>query len=441
MIKLFLRKTAYRKSSLLLGTLLFLSISIPVHFLITRHMISSISINGTYRISDFSYWILVVKSFWVGESKSIYTLESNLRAMSSFFGQEIKGAMPIGVSPTALLIWLPFSYVAIYSLSLANTAWVSFSLTVFSMSIIIARRTLYSLNPYFSNIFLFVTAIFFLSYASLACIYVGNTGVLASGIFILLILVLYSQRNSYSTLNILSITFYLIILSIKTTYLVIALMLLLIFGYLLEFILSSSIIILLFILINIFLGTGLIREWIEVLSVFFLESMPVYYASSFNMSTFVNFRSAFSMFLGHLPTMIVSQLFLFAGCFGILFISATRHINPFRRIGQRIFPANVNEPFLSVFLFALILLFLPYINGSEDVLIIVCFLITLLHSSNENFRKYFFYIALMCAYPLLNHNAMYLPKLIWLFWVIKTVLFINLLLILRNRRIGERGDL
>jgi len=433
MSELIYRKTAYRKSSLLLGILLFLSISLPVHFLITLPMSSSISIkNGTYRISDFYYLILVVKSFWVGETNSIYTLESNLRSMSSFFGQEIKYAMPIGVSPTALLIWLPFSYVAIYSLSLANTAWVSFSLTVFSMSIIIGRRTLYSLNPYFSNLFLFVTSLFFLSFAFQACIYMGSMSVLASGIFILLILTLYSQGNTNPTLNFLLIFFYLIILSIKTTYLVIALILLLIFGYILEFILSSSIIIFLFILIDIFLGTGLIREWFEALSYYFLESMPEYYASSFNMTTFVTFRSAFSRFLGHLPTMIVSQLLLFAGCVGILFISATRHIIPFRSIGQRIFPVKVNEPFLSVFLFSIILLFFPYIVGSEDLLIIVCFLIVLLYSSNDNFKKHFFYIALMCAILLLNHNAMPLPKPIWLFWGIKTALFINLLLIFKN---------
>ena len=130
--------------------------------------------------------------------------------------------------------------------------------------------------------------------------------------------------------------------------------------------------------------------------------------------------------------MIVSQLLLFAGCVGILFISATRHIIPFHSIGQRIFPAKVNEPFLSVFLFAIILLFIPYINGTEDLLIIVCFFAVLLYSSKENFQKHFFYIALMCAIPLLNHNAVHLPKPIWLFWGIKTALFINLLLILKN---------
>ena len=248
------RKTAYRKSSLLLGILLFLSLSLPVHFLITLPMESSISVkNGTYRISDFYYYILVVKSFWVGETNSIYTLESNLRAMSSFFGQEIRYAMPIGVSPTALLVWLPFSSVAIHSLSLANTAWVSFSLTVFTMSIILARRTLYSLNPYFSHIFLFVTSLFFLSFAFQACIHMGNTSVLASGIFILFMLTLYSQTNTSFISKFLLILFYLIILSIKMPYLVIALILLLIFGYILEFILSSGIIFFLFILINLFL--------------------------------------------------------------------------------------------------------------------------------------------------------------------------------------------
>ena len=435
MSDLIFRKTGYRKSSLLLGFLLFFLISLPVHFFITLSlpMKSSITIkNGTHKISDFCYWILVVKSFWIGDIKSIYTLESNLRAMSSFFGQEIKGAMPIGVSPTALLIWLPFSYIAIYSLPLANTAWVSFSLTVFSISIFLARRTLHSLNPYFSNIFLFVTFLFIFSFAFQECIFKGNISVLASGILILLILTLYLQKNSTPTLNFLLISFYIIILSIKTTYLVIALILLFIFGYILEFILSFSIIIFLFILINIFLGTGLIREWLEVLSVFFRESMPGYYASSLDMTTFVTFRSAFTMYLGHFTTMIVSQLFLFAGCVWILCISATRHILPLQRIGQRIFPAKVNEPFLSVFLFSMILLFLPYINGTEDVLIIVCFFITLLFSSKENFRKYFFYIALMCTYPILNHNAMHLLKLTWLFWSIKTALFVNLLMILKN---------
>jgi hypothetical protein len=439
---LFFRKTAYRKPSLPLGILLFLSISLPVHFLITLPMESSISMkNGTYRISDFYYYILVVKSFWAGETNSIYTLESNLRAMSSFFGQEIKYAMPIGVSPTALLIWLPFSYVAIYSLSLANTAWVSFSLTVFTMSIIIARRTLYSLNPYFSHIFLFVTSLFFLSFAFQACIHMGNTSVLASGIFILLMMILYSQTNTNFIKKSVLILFYLIILSIKMPYLVIALILLLIFGYVLEFILSSGIIFFLFILLNLFLGTGLIREWFGALPNYFLESVPVYYASSFDMTTFVTFRSAFSMFLGPLPTMVVSQLFLFGGCIGILFISATRHIIPLQSIGQRIFPTKVSEAFLSVFLFSITLLFLPYIVGSEDLLIIVCFFIVLLYSSEQNFQKHFFYIASLCAILLLNHNAMPLPKPIWLFWCIKTALFINLLLILKNRRIGERINL
>jgi hypothetical protein len=267
----------------------------------------------------------------------------------------------------------------------------------------------------------------------------GNTSVLASGIFILFMLTLYSQTNTSFISKFLLILIYLLILSIKMPYLVIALILLLIFGYILEFILSSGIIFFLFILINLFLGKTLLREWFGALPNYFLESVPVYYASSFDMTTFVTFRSAFSMFFGPLPTMIVSQLFLFAGCVGILFISATRHIIPFQRIGQRIFPAKVSEAFLSVFLFSIILLFLPYIVGSEDLLIMVCFFIVLLYSSKQNFPKHFLYIASLCAILLLNHNAMPLPKPIWLFWGIKTALFTNLLLILKNHRIGERG--
>lgn len=82
-----------------------------------------------YRISDFTYHIQIVKFFTFSEFGDLYSPHYQVKALSALRGPT-DGAMPIGLSPSFLVIFLPFALIAKLDFKLAQALWMGLSFLV-----------------------------------------------------------------------------------------------------------------------------------------------------------------------------------------------------------------------------------------------------------------------------------------------------------------------
>jgi hypothetical protein len=103
---------------------------------------------------------------------------------------------------------------------------------------------------------------------------------------------------------------------------------------------------------------------------------------------------------------------------------------------------EVTESQMMIALFALLLLFLPYIGGYEDVLLCVPFAAVCL-TPGQMQRKYGTIVVVIPFLILvLNHSIMLSSDHLWLYWGMKAFIFFYLFLLQKGaiyRRVGVAG--
>jgi hypothetical protein len=170
---------------------------------------------GQLIMSDFCYHLLLVRDYWAGHISNIYSYPEQLQALQNFTGKPIVHAMPVGMSPTALLIWLPFAQWAGHDLTLACALWSALSLSVFSIAVL--RLLAISAGAVRRQLSVCI-AVVACSSAGLSALLLGQTSILAAGIFLLLLPFLVEKREL--PLGLLFVGLFL--LSLKLPYLLIA---------------------------------------------------------------------------------------------------------------------------------------------------------------------------------------------------------------------------
>ncbi|MCB0346027.1 MAG: DUF2029 domain-containing protein [Bdellovibrionales bacterium] len=136
--------------------------------------------DGRLEVQDFLYHLILVREFWFGAGSSLYDLSGQTLAMAKYFGEGVNSAMPVGVSPAALLIWYPFALISLHSYVLAQTLWIFCGLVLFVSGI-------YRLVLRFpaEKIFLMLFASLALfSWNGIAGVLLGQTSFLAAGILL-----------------------------------------------------------------------------------------------------------------------------------------------------------------------------------------------------------------------------------------------------------------
>ncbi|MFQ5578286.1 MAG: hypothetical protein ACE5G8_14995 [Anaerolineae bacterium] len=401
----------------LFGATALAAAAVYLHVTLTRRVVNfAPSLNGRFEITDFLYHLLVVKAFWQGDIPSIYRLDAQRAVMSQLFHSDIRSVMPVGVTPTTLLLWLPLVFLASASLSWANTGWLSLSVGALGLAWWKLGTFARSHRKEMLRPALLFPALFLFSFPMFSALALGQTSILACGLLILLLLEVTAARRAERSLRRWLVYGLVFVLSLKLPYLLIAVGLLFVFGYRRESVVSGLIVGGVVLLVGALFGPQLLTDYAGQLSVYSQVTIAEYYAPSIVLFTTNTFRSAFTPVIGPAAALVISQVVFVAGGAIILAIS----------LAQRVFPARLpkwaaraGEHQLAIGLFAVFLLFMPYMGGYEDLLLALPPAIVIVAPRGRiwpPWKEAF----LLAGLPLaLNHNFFPSDKPLWLFWLVK----------------------
>ena len=426
------RRTSFfeRWRDWLLPILLFLILCLAVHLVITTSSFGTISTGRQgFRISDYAYKLQVIRSFWSGKISSIYRVDSQIAAVEDGFGVKVGEAMPIGDSPTVLLLFLPFSLVATFGLPVAITLWISVSLAVLFFSL---EKTGESFpdREIPSPVYFIVVCIFTFSSAMMHALLMGQTTLLACGILILTVLEITGAANDNRSPRLWTMLAGGLVLSVKIPYLVFLLGILLLFGLFREAVAACAAAAGGIVVLGFWKGFCTILDWIGQIRLFSGGAVPGYYASSFNLHTQVTLRSAFAQFTDSPLVVVASYGVLLAGCFVLFLAWSARRGSPPPPHKSAVGPSPQR---LVTALTGLLLLFLPYLGEYEDLLLLVPYTFVFLNKEHRpqigNIDRKFV-LSILCATVVLNYNLFPIPRPIFLFWLLKlaSVSFLFLML-------------
>jgi len=419
----------------------FASLCVLIHFIVTSSIIQYEGDKTTYfKIQDFHYYIVIIKSFWFHEIVSIYNPNSQLMAIDSYFGIEMNHAMPLGISPTALLIMLPFSFIARFSFPLANTLWVSSFLTIYAIAVLKTYSFIQSYERNALPLFIVVFSVFFFSFRTVTVIFLGQTSLLASALLLLLLLEMVLASKEGRSLRRWIIYPVIFVLSMKMHYLVLGMGILLIGGYIYELLVSSVIVGISVGFLIAYTGLGLITGFMDQISLFSAPESPAYFDFSDVFHTFVTFRSAFAPIIGGSLSLKISLFVLLFGCMAVFYISVFRSggTGEERKNFER-----VAAPQLMIALFAMLFLFMPYIGGYEDVLLCVPFAAVCLIQDHMQGKNGWIFALIPFLFIVLNQSILLSSDYLWINWCVKGFIFIALFFfpkIAIPSRVGDAGQ-
>ena len=103
--------------------------------------------NGVLKISDFAYYSVIVRAFWFQGHRGFYNLDGNIEVLRQLTDPQFEGVMPLAVTPVAPVVLLPFSWISLSSVPLAQSVWVGLSLSAIAWGIFCHRALWASFPP------------------------------------------------------------------------------------------------------------------------------------------------------------------------------------------------------------------------------------------------------------------------------------------------------
>ncbi|MCB0358241.1 MAG: DUF2029 domain-containing protein, partial [Bdellovibrionales bacterium] len=91
--------------------------------------------DGYLPLQDFAYHVELVRAYWEGVIPTIYTLDAQTKVLSERIGEPFQYAMPVGMSPTALVLLIPFTVVSRWGMSYAVGVWLAFSWAMLGIAV------------------------------------------------------------------------------------------------------------------------------------------------------------------------------------------------------------------------------------------------------------------------------------------------------------------
>lgn len=423
-----------RRRGWLLETLLFLGLCVAVHYMVTISFLgtSTSNIQGL-SLNDYDYKLRIVKSFWFGEIQTIYKPEAQIAAIGNAYGVILTEAMPFADTPMILLLLLPFSLVAEFNFAIAYALWMSISLVILFLALE-KTQALFADQKKILPLYLIVVCVFTFSFSMIHAIQMGQSSLLGSGLLILLALETIDAKDSRRLLRRCPVYAAIVLLSVKIHYLILGLGILLFFGYFHEAVVSTLIVVSTIVLLGFWKGFALLFDWLNQVVLFSgTTALPSYYVSAFSLHTLITLRSACSQFTNSPFVVAISYFILVTGGSAILFVSLWKslHKSSFPQSATSITPQRS-----ATILFGLLLLFLPYLGGYEDLLLLVPYVFLFVTSEDRtritNIDKKLV-LAIFCTGLVLNYNLFPPPQINLLFWLMKAFAIACLFLLLSNR--------
>ena len=375
--------------------------------------------NGNLRIQDYAYYIIVTKAFWFDGFGNIYKLTFQQQALSAHVGSHIYTVMPLGISPIALVVWLPFAYVAHFSMALSYTLWVTFSLGILFTALWRVGRYVFQVK----KLELLPITLSFVTIFSVTMgitLILGQTSVLAAGLLIHLIYFVHKKGKELKSGSWVPILLIIFLLGIKPTYLALGLGLLIIYGMWRQTIYSVVIVIFVLICVTPILTTDWILSYLHQLSTFSRKVVPGAYAWAFAPHTMNIFRSAFRNMIGDNIASLISTIVTCSVYIGVVGFSIFAKIRS--NSTDMLSPLRVTKGQLFILMIGSYLLFAPYAGGYEDMLLLPVFVMVMLYGNTPPLTNYKSLVLVFLLFVTLLHNISPIDTPRWLFWILKALI-------------------
>ena len=380
--------------------------------------------NGYLRIQDYAYHIIITKAFWFDGFGNIYDLTFQQKALSSYVGSRINTVMPLGITPLALFIWFPFAYVARFNMALSYTLWTFFSITTLLAGLWNLARHVLESNKIDLLPALFLLTVLFSALTCLA-IYIGQTSVIATGLLVYLICIVHKNSEESKQKNKIFIPMLIFLMGIKPPYIAIGLGLLAIYGLWMQILISLVAVGIALVLVTPILTLDWIPSYFCLIRMYSIGKIPDVYAWSIKPHTMNIFRSAFRHFFADKVLSLISSFVIYSVYIcvvGFSILSQKRYI-----ISKRFTSFRPSKGFLFVLLIGSYLLFAPYANVYEDVLLIVIFATVIIYGKCTRLLNYKSLVLFIILNSILYHKFFPPDKPLWLFWVFKAVIIVYMI--------------
>jgi len=394
-------------------------LTICFHYFISEQIDFVTYSDGNYKIQDYAYYIIIAKAFWFEGFGNIYEIYFHQQALSMHIGAQIYYVMPLGITPIALVVWLPFAYIARFSMSLSYTLWSAFSLGVLFISIWNVFRYASQLK----KLALLPIALSFVTLFSLhvlLSIYGGQTSVLAAGLFVYLVYNMHKTAGKSQSDNRLLIVLLIFMLGIKPPHIALGLGLLMIYGKWREAFYSVALILVVLIGVTPMLSVEWVTSYLKILPMYAQKDIPEIYAWSIVLGTMNIFRSAYRSIIGENIAILVSFVVTYGVYFSVVGISALSKIRG--KSIDKLSPLNLTREQLFVLLVASYLLFAPYAGGYEDILFLPIFVTVLLYGNTPPLTSCESLTLIFILFVILLHTIFPPNKPLWLLWLLKALI-------------------
>ena len=384
---------------------------------------------GSIAITDYTYHIILVKAFWFNGFGNIYEILFHQKALSMHLGTKIYYVMPLGITPIALVVWLPFAYVACFSMALSYTLWITFSASVLLLAFwSVIRHVFRRKNRPLLPITLFLVTLF--SWRTLSSVYLGQTSVLAAGLLIYLIYIVHNTVNRSQSDNLLLILLLIFILGIKPPYIALGLGLLMIYGMWREAFYSVILVSVVLIGVTPILGVEWVSSYLKTLTTYTRGNIPDIYAWSIAFETMNIFRSAFRNIIGDNIASLISTIVTCSVYMTVVGFSLLVEIRG--RSTDLLSPLRVTKSQLFVLIVGSYLLFAPYAGGYEDVLLLSVFVMVMLYGNAPALTSYQSLSLVFILFLILLHNFSPIDTPLWLLWLLKALILGYMLIFCRR---------
>ena len=391
------------------------------HRFISKQIEFVIYDNGHLVIQDYAYHIIITKAFWFDGFGNIYDVTFQQKALSSYVGSHINTVMPLGITPLALFIWFPFAYVARFNMALSYTFWTFFSIATLLVGLWNLARHVLESNKMDLLSALFLLTVLFSALTCLA-VYIGQTSIIATGLLICLICHVHKNSEGSKQRNRIFIPILIFLMGIKPPYIAIGLGLLAIYGMWLQILISLVAVGIALVLATPMLTFDWVPSYLGLLRMYSIGEIPDVYAWSIKPHTMNIFRSAFRPFFADKVLSLISSFVIYSVYIcvvGFSILTQKRYI-----ISERFTSFRLSKGFLFVLLIGSYLLFAPYANVYEDVLLIVIFATVIIYGKCTRLLNYKSLVLFIILNSILYHKFFPQDKPLWLFWVFKAVIIV-----------------
>ncbi len=353
---------------------------------------------SAFYLQDFAYHIILTDHFWFKEAGNFYDLNFQLQALSSYMGRPALAAMPVGVTPLAFIVWMPFAYIADYSLSFAYSLWMTVSIVVLVSAL---WKIWASLSPVrsFQILPLVLIGISLFSLVAVSTVVVGQTSIFTAGILCLIFYRIMYCHNSADDRQVDWLVIFLVLLGgMKPPYLIIGFGSLLVYGRWGDVARAAGILLLVLVVMTPMMTAGWPEAYLHMLQMYGGKNFPDIYAWAVVPRTMNIFRSAISGLTGDRIAVVGSSIISILVFSGIFIFSLAK---------ARFAPKLRTK--LVAGLIACCLLFAPYMGAYEDMLMIPIFVIVLLTGEAKPFSSCQSIVICVALFLCLLHGLPVLP--------------------------------